>query len=285
MTWHIIGDQLDSYLVGEINTTAAASVESHLLECGDCRQRLADRTSLSVLATSWEAVERRIDSPPTGSVCRLLDWVGLSEDHRRLLAPTAPLRLAWIGAVAAAAAAGTFLVRSTPATGPITQLVFLVVAAILPLSAVAAALGSASEPVPEITAASPLSAARVAETRVTAVLAVTIPITFVAGLALPGPWTGAALWLLPSLAMCALSTALSGRLGPGTAAAAVGSAWVLGVSVWVMTTHDRLAPFHTGPQIVYFGVAAAATGVVLMHPELMERSRSAAAFSTRRNVQ
>ncbi len=285
MTWHIVGNQLDEYLSGTLDGPTAASVEAHLLACTNCRERLSRRTPSAEISTSWQAIERRVDSPPVTPLGRVLDRVGLKEHQRRLLAPTAPLRSAWLGAITAAVTSGALLARGRPSGSSLSTLVFLMIATTVPLAAVAGALSSASEPAPEVAAASPLSAARLSLLRVTVVLVVTVTITFIAGLLVPGPWTGAALWLLPSLAMCSLTTAMSGRLGPVPAAAAVGASWVFGVSVWVAATHDRMAPFHIGPQIAYLAVTSLVGAALLWHPELIEQQRSTVAPSVRRSTQ
>lgn len=283
MTWHIVGEQLDAYSSDRLDAPTAASVEAHLVECGDCRSRLARRTPATALVASWQGVERRIDAEPTGAADRLLTRAGVSERHRRLLAPTVPLRLAWLGAIAAGGASAALLVRDSPAGGSLGALAYLMLAAIVPLAAVAAALGTASEPAPEVALAAPISAAHVLGVRASAVLVVTVAITLAAGTLLPGPWTEAALWLLPSLAMCALTTALSGRLGPVQAATVVGSVWAGGVAVWVTAADDRLAPFRAGPQLVYLALVALGAAAVMRRPDLMDPIRANPARRTPRS--
>lgn len=270
MTWHIGGGQLDAYLAGHVDATSAASVEAHLVACAECRSQLARRTPATSLASSWQGVARRIDAEPTGRTARVLTRAGVDERHVRLLAPTVPLRLAWLGAILAAACSASLLVRDAPAGGSIGALAYLTVAAIVPLAAVAASLSAASEPAPEVAVAAPLAAARITGLRAGVVLVVTVLLTLGAGVFVPGPWTEAALWLLPSLAMCALTTALSGRVGPGRAAAAVGLVWLGGVGIWGAVTDDRLAPFRTGPQLLYLALAVLAGVVLVRRPELMD---------------
>jgi hypothetical protein len=284
MTWHIVGEQLDAYLSDRLDAPTAASVEAHLVVCGDCRSRLARRTPAGVLAASWQGVERRIDAEPTGAVERLLTRTGVSERHQRLLAPTVPLRLAWLGAIAAASASAALLVREAPPGGSLGALLYLTLAAIVPLAAVAASLGTVSEPAPEVAVAAPLSAVQVLGLRASAVLLVTVAITLAAGTLLPGPWTGAALWLTPSLAMCVLTTALSGRLGPVQAATVVGVAWVAGVTAWVAAADDWLAPFRAGPQLGYLVLAALGAAAVLHRPDLMEPVPANSARRAPRNI-
>jgi anti-sigma factor RsiW len=284
MTWHIVGDQLDGYLEDRVDAPTAASVEAHLVACADCRARLAQRTAATVLAASWQGLERRIDAEPPSATARLLSRLGVSEHHQRLLAPTVPLRLAWLGAIALALGSSAMLAGDIPGGASLGVLTYLTLAAIVPLAAVAASLSTASEPAAEVAAAAPLTAVQVTGLRASAVLVVTATIALVAGVLLPGPWTEAALWLLPSLAMCALTTVLSGRVGPVRSATAVGVTWVCGVGVWVATTHDWLAPFRTGPQLVYLSLAGLAVALVTRRPNLMEPVPARSALRTSRST-
>lgn len=270
MTWHIAGEQLDDYLSDRLDGPAAASVEAHLIACGECRSRLARRTPAEVLAASWHALECTVDAQPGGGAERLLARAGVSHRHRRLLAPTVPLRLAWLGGIAAASASATLLVRDPPAGSSLGALVYLTLAALLPVASVAASLATASEPAPEVAVAAPLGVAQVLGLRASAVLLVTIAISLAAGALLPGPWIESAVWLLPSLAMCTLTTLLSGRLGPVPAATVVGSVWISGVAVWAVASADRLAPFHAGPQLAYLAIVILGAVAVMRRPELLE---------------
>lgn len=290
MTWHIVGEQMDAYLDGRVDAPTAASVEAHLVACADCRGLLAKRTPSPMLASSWEALEERIDAEPTGATSRLLHRIGLNDRHLRLLAPTLPLQMAWLGATALAMGTAALLVTLTPVGASphgasLGLLAYLTLAAIAPLAAVAASLSAASEPAPEVADAAPISPVHVMGLRASAVLAATVVIALAAGTLVPGPWIEAALWLLPSLAMCAATTALSGRLGPARTASAVGGAWVCGVAVWVAATHDRLAPFRMGPQLAYLALAALGVALVLRRPDLMEPARARFAPGTPRRKQ
>lgn len=284
MTWHIVGGQIDDYLDGGVDGPVAASIEAHIVTCSDCRDRLAQRTPAQELAASWEGVERRIDADPVGGPARLLRRLGVSERHVRLLAPTVPLRLAWLASVALALGTAALLARGAPGGASVRVLVYLTVAAIVPLAAVAAALSAASEPAAEVAVAAPLEAVHVMGLRASVALAATVAVALTTGVLATGPWTEAALWLLPSLAMCSLTTALSGRIDPVLAATTVGVAWVCSVSLWVATTHDRLAPFRTAPQLAYLALTAIAITLVLRRPDLMEPARAVQARRTPRRT-
>lgn len=284
MTWHILGEQLADYLDGRTDATTAASVEAHLIGCAICRDRLARRTPAETLSASWAGLVGRVDAGHAGATTRVLRRVGVGEHHLRLLAPTTSLRIAWLGATALALGVGALLVRDTPEGASLGLLIYLTLAAIAPLAAVAAALSAASEPAPEVAIATPTDPVQLLGLRAGAVLVVTDAIALAAGVLLPGPWTEAAMWLLPSMAMCAITTAMSGRYGPLRAGAVIGVVWVCGVGSWVAATHDLFAPFRTGPQLAYLTLAAAAVAVLTLRPDLMDPSRSAFARRTPRST-
>ncbi len=277
MTWHAGDERLDAYLRDGLDAVTAASLEAHLLSCGPCREAIARRTPAPAIQLSWAALERRIDSEPAAATDRFLIRFGLPESMVRLLVPTAPLRGAWLAAMTGALVAGALLTRgaggSALGTAP-----YLVLAALVPLAAAAGALGSASEPAPEVAEIMPISRARVLGVRLTAALLVSLTLGLAASLILPGPWAQAALWMLPSLAMCAITTALSGRLGPARAAAGVGSVWLALVAVWTAQAGDQLAAFRPGPQLVYLALGAAVAAVIIARPGLLEPDRPMADF-------
>jgi len=279
MNWHVGDDRLAAYLDDRLDDASASSVEAHLAACGHCRDALAYSTPPALVATSWVGVERRVDADPDHAVDRFLIRSGVPDHHVRILAPTLPLRLSWLTAVAVSLVTAALLVPDSPRGLSIGTLVFLTLAALAPVAGIAAALGSASEPAPEVAAAAPVTRWRLLGIRATTVLVVSIAIGLLAGLFLPGPWTRTGLWLFPSLALCAATTVLSGRFGPGRAAIGIALLWCGGVAIWVAHAGDRLAPFRPGPQLLYLTAAAGLVALLALRPELLEPHRRATAHS------
>ena len=60
--------------------------------------------------------------------------------------------------------------------------------------------------------------------------------------------------------------------------------WVEGVTAWVAATHDRLAPFRTGPQLAYLTLAVLAVAAVRHRPDLMDPVPAASAPRTTRST-
>jgi hypothetical protein len=70
--WHLDADLPHRYASGEVDFVLAASVESHILRCAQCRQALAVALPADRLDRIWDAVASRIDAPRTRLVRQLL---------------------------------------------------------------------------------------------------------------------------------------------------------------------------------------------------------------------
>ena len=134
-TWHADDETLRSWATGSAAPLLAASVEAHLLHCADCRRRTS---GLSVRATPedavrrWDALADRIDRPRTSSLLRL----GLA---------TPGLRTAWL--------ASLLLLLALPVVVTMVGIrlpLFMALAPVAPLAAVAIAYGRDAEPAGEL---------------------------------------------------------------------------------------------------------------------------------------
>lgn len=225
--WHADERQVDSYVSGRLDPAAAASLEAHVLNCAACRAEVAARAPRPRLAAVWTEVVDRIDDPTPGFLERTLIRFGLSESDARLAASAPALRVAWLVALCAVL---LFCVAAadSPRVGPN---LFLVLAPALPAIAVGIAYGPWADPTYEISRAAPYSALRLLFLRTAVVLAGTVGIVGLAGLALPGHDT-ALLWLLPSAALVTSALALCAWLPPAWAAALTGGSWLAGVTAY-----------------------------------------------------
>ena len=127
----------------------------------------------------------------------------------------------------------------------------------------------------EIVVAAPISKLRLVLLRSLLVLPFTALVLFAGGSVLPGGLGTSALWLLPALALVALTLAAEPWVGAGPAATAVAFAWV-GTAVTVArTTGSVLAAFGVVGQITSLLTMLAATIVVVMgRGELVSRRYS-----------
>ena len=152
-TWHAHPDDLAAYVAGTDDPVLAASLETHLLRCADCRTALARgaRTTSGNERGSdsdrrWESLVAVVDSPRSTPLARL----GVS---------TRPLRAAWL-----LAALLVLLVPVVPALvtgGPGLPTLLLALAPIAPSLAVALAYRTSSDPAGEMALAAPVAGLRI----------------------------------------------------------------------------------------------------------------------------
>ncbi|MEU8404825.1 hypothetical protein AB0C19_01305 [Micromonospora sp. NPDC048842] len=254
MTWHLLDEDLRAYATRTLAAPGLWSTEAHLVACGECRERLAAAATVdleSAIDGGWARLDVALDAPRPGPVERLMITVGVSDHTARLLAATPALRLSWLVAIAVTAAlTATVAVFTDP-------VVFLAVAPLLPLVAVAMSFAPGIDPTHEIAVVTPIRSFRLLLLRCLAVLSATTALSAVASLFIYEYGLRATGWFLPSLALTVLSLLLSPRLGAGPAAVAVGVGWA---AVVAATFGDRLV-FTVAGQVgvvIVGGIAAVA---------------------------
>ncbi|MFD4941715.1 zf-HC2 domain-containing protein [Streptomyces sp. NPDC058239] len=301
--WHVDGELADRYAAGSVAETDAWSLEKHVETCGGCAARVSaavrarheaaamlDGVRAGVLAAV--AAEGTPESRPARSnrVRSLVSATGAVLNGRvrlpgsatrtgRLLWAAGPaLRGAWLLALVLVAV-GALALAYGAGLGAATRPLLLVVAPVLPLAGVVVSYGRHTDPMHEITAATPAGGLRLLLTRTAAVLGVSIPALTLAGAALPpsavGP--GPAAWLLPGLAMTLAALALGSYVGCRTGASSVAVAWAVAVLLPAFAT----SPPEIGPAAEaakYFAGPAAqggwAAGALVCAALLAARRRS-----------
>jgi hypothetical protein len=253
--WHVHPGTLDDYLTGRLDPARVLSVEAHVARCARCRGAIpADQAWLD---DGWAEILDAVDRPRLSPVERLLRLVGVPEHRARLLAATPSLRRSWLLSLAAVLG---FAVLASQATGDGNghTLVFLVVAPVLPVLAVAAAYGPRVDPVHEIAATTPSAGAKLLLWRSSAVLVASV-VTCAVGAALlhDAGWLAAA-WLLPALALCLTGLALATAVPLQLAAGVLGGSWVIAVITVVNVTRDQGTAFGPVAQVGYVVAAALA---------------------------
>jgi hypothetical protein len=201
-------------------------------------------------AAIWAAVVDRVDAPRPGHLERALVRLGVSEATARLVAATPMLRRPWLAAIAGVLAFAAVAAQSDERW----LRSFLVVAPLVPLAGVAVAFASGLDPTREIGLATPYPGLRLLLIRTVAVLAVTVPAAFVAGLALPGPSWIAAAWLLPAAGLTSAALALTGRLRPVSAVGLVAGVWVAATTPTVLK--GQMVVFGSAAQLAWLAIAA-----------------------------
>ena len=232
-TWHADEETLRSWASGTAAPLLAASVESHLLRCEECRRRTSElpvHDTASDAVRRWDALADRIDRPRSNPLLRL----GLA---------TPGLRTAWLASI--------LLLLALPVVATFSGLrlpVFMALAPVAPLAAVALTYGRDAEPAGELALATPTAGLRVVAMRALLVALSAVPIGVGGALLLGLPTAVAFGWLLPGAALASL-VALSGttRLDPSVVAASLGSLWAVAVS-WPAAS--RRLPAHVVSQVV-----------------------------------
>jgi hypothetical protein len=214
-TWHADEETLQSWADGSAPPVLAASVEAHLLRCEECRGRTG---ALSAATTAdsvrrWDALADRIDRPRSIPLLRL----GLA---------TPGLRAGWL--------ASLLMLLALPFVATLAGVrvpLFMALAPVAPLAAVALAYGRNAEPAGELALATPTAGIRLVAARAVLVAVSAVPVGVGTALLVGLPVEVAFGWLLPGAALASL-VALSGtsRLDPALVAACLGSAWAVVVS-------------------------------------------------------
>ncbi len=266
-TWHAPPETLQRYAAGAVDDITACSIEAHLERCAACRAAIAASADPLLVEAIWEGVADRVDQPRTHLTERILHWVGFEAGTARLVAATPALRLAWLAAVALVVGLVVLACQETR-----SDAMFLSIAPLLPLAGVAAAFAPGTEPAGEIGSATPLFGFGLVLRRAELVLATSFAILLVGALALPGLQARDAAWVLPALALSCTTVALAGRAPVVPMAAALGGAWLIGLSVLMLVDGpgsglaESVAFAATG-QIVLGLAAAAALGAVLVRSD------------------
>ncbi len=215
-TWHADEETLRAWADGSAAPVPAASLEAHLLRCDECRRRmatLAPSASGSDVVRRWDALADRIDRPRSDPLLRL----GLA---------TPGLRTAWLSSI--------LLLLTLPVVVSVLGVrlpVFMALAPVAPLAAVALTYGRHAEPAGELALATPTAGLRLVAARAVLVALPAVPIGVGMALLLGLPTPVALGWLLPGAALASL-VALAGttRLDPAVVAASLGSIWAVAVS-------------------------------------------------------
>lgn len=270
MSTHVEPGLLTAYARGDVDLAHAFSIEAHVVECAACQAAISPAVDPVRLERVWGEVEDRLDAPRTGPVEAALVRVGVPGYLARLLGATPSLTLSWIASVIVVLAVAVLLGQE----GDRGLLVFLCVAALLPVAGVAVAFGRGLDPTHELAVAAPFSSVRLLLLRAVAVLVVTIALAAVAALALPGFGWSAAAWLVPSLGLTVISLALATYVAPLTAFSGVSFTWISVVLLSAISSHDALAAFGTAAQVTFLLLGCCAGAVLAVRRDQLELGRA-----------
>jgi hypothetical protein len=257
--WHTDETILAAYAEGRLDRARSASVEQHLTGCSRCRAAMSPHADADLLARAWSDTVDVLDRPRVSLFERLLVALGLPESSARLAAGASAARRAWVfGCVVVA----VYAVAARDVEGR-TATWFLSVAPLIPLTGVAVAYGPGSFPMHDVVAAAPYPALRLVLLRCLPVLPMTALVLIAGGLVLPRT-AQAALWLLPGLALAALSLAAERHLGAGWSITVLGILWMGFVAGTRWTTGSAMAAFSPAIQVLSFLIVLTAAAFAVL---------------------
>ncbi len=280
MAWHADRVLARRYVLDELRPADAASVETHLMACGQCRALIAELSDTDRVAMSWVAITDEVDRTGAGLVERFLVRAGFRDHFARLWVLTPSLHAPWMVAVIAVLA-GSVVMSQGRNGSDTTFFAFLVAAPLLPLLGVAAAFSRDTDPVHEITVATPIAALELLLVRAASVVATTTLLTFVASVAMPQRDWSAVAWLLPALGLTTISLALSRWMRAVWAASGLAAVWVIAATSTVVGRTGGVALpsqfyfFRTSGQVVIALATAAAVVVITTQRTTFDLRRTA----------
>lgn len=279
-TGHADRNLLASYAAGQVDRTAAWSIEAHLMACAACRAALSAHVDAGRLARNRSVLLVRLASGEDGLARRLLRRCGVPDYLVTLLAATPSLRRSWLLSVAGvlgvvtgeAALVKYYGMASVGWDAYLRQEVLVplvLLAPLLALAGVAAAFIPLFDPACRLAIAAPFSGLTLLLARaVSALAAAMIPVTCAAFLA-PGPGWLPAAFLLPSLALCAITLAAGTVISPMAAAIGAGTLWALPVLLLTVTRLPLVIVEWRG-QLISAVVLLAAAAVLLLRRDRFE---------------
>ncbi|MEU8614771.1 zf-HC2 domain-containing protein [Actinoplanes sp. NPDC048791] len=256
-TWHADGELLSAYAGGRLDLARTASVEQHLLECGRCRTGVAVVADRQLLDRVWADTVDILDRPPVSVGERILTVAGLAPQAARLAAKACRALQAWLWACALLAV----FALAAPRTEGWLIIWFLVLAPLVPVTGVALAYGPDTDPMHEVVTAAPYPRLRLILLRSLIVLPVTAVLVLVTGLTVPGGPRTSALWLLPGLALSAVTLALEERFGALKVAGALSLAWIVFAVAAKAGTGSVLTAYAPVVQLVCLVAVAVVVGL------------------------
>jgi hypothetical protein len=257
-TWHLDHELAERYTSGQAGRDVSASIEQHLINCGECRGLLAPYAEPQRSDRIWAGVIERVQAPPTRPLERLLRACGMSDSMARLLTVTPSLRGSWLTAVVFVLVVGELAANTSP--GGIA--LFMALAPVLPMISVAAAFGGDMDPSRGMVAAAPYSMLRLLLVRTTAVVACTLLPAAALALLLPGPTWLAMGCLLPSLALASVMLVLTPRVPALPVAGALAGAWMVLIASGWTHHHDPFLAASFAVQLTSVGVLVTSLALV-----------------------
>ena len=194
-------------------------------------------------------------------LARLLRRIGVPDLTVPLVTATPALRRSWFTAIVVALLFALSATENQTGAGADRIVMFLTLAPLIPLLGVALAFGSGVDPTHDVVLAAPRDTFTVFLVRTLTVLASSSAALLIASLLLPAGGLYRIAWLLPSVAVTALTMVLSARHEPKQVAGIVGIAWIVLVII-VSQTLSTEAMFGVATQLL--SILAASVAVLVL---------------------
>jgi hypothetical protein len=261
--WHVDDEALRRYVERTDSMAEGASVEQHLLTCGQCRARVntaAGAVDVAVVdfAAVWDRTRDAVEVPRASVFERLLRAAGLSPQEARIVWVASAFRGVWLIGVASVLAFAALAAAIGNAGG---LWFFLAVAPVAPCLLVAVSYDRRWDPTLEPEMVTPYPALRLVLLRTIAVLALALPTVLLLGLVVPGE--AAFVWLLPAVGFVAVVLAASTWVSPLNAATIVSASWLIAVWLLVTKAHSPTVVLQPRIQAAFLVLAAASFAVFL----------------------
>jgi predicted anti-sigma-YlaC factor YlaD len=223
-SWHADARLLTEYLQGSTPAAVSASVEQHLVRCGQCRDGVRELSDPVPLQAIWDSIVTEVSTPAPSRLETLLRRLGLPDRDAVLVRSAPAVQGAWMLGILLCLLFATIAAASGAAYG---SLLFLWTAPLVPVLAVAMSFGPHADPSWELAVSSPTSSVRLILLRSGAVIATAMPLSAIAGVIVPGSSLDSIAWLVPSLAGVALTLALATWWPVTHAGAGVALVWTV----------------------------------------------------------
>lgn len=236
------------------------ALEQQLVRSGSQPESLAGDLAAvdeAGISENLATIHVELDSVREPRLTRLLRRVGVPDLTVPLITATPALRRSWFVAVVVALLFALSATTNQTGAGPDRIILFLTLAPLIPLLGVALAFGPGVDPTHDLVLAAPRDSFTVFLIRALTVLASSSAALLIASVLLPegGPYRLA--WLLPSVAVTAITMVLSAGREPRRVAAAVAVGWIALVVI-VSQAFSPAAMFGVTTQLV--SLLAAAVG-------------------------
>jgi hypothetical protein len=266
-TWHAPPELLIRFATEprSVEPVTASSVEQHLLRCERCRRAIAEATppeDHAALDIAWAEIIDRVDRRHPSLSERLLIRLHLDPGLARLVTATPTTRLQAVIATLSVSMGAAFISRQVGTDG-----IFLAIAPLVLLAAVALTFVPGTDPAGEIEGSTPMHGFGLFWRRAVVVMSAALGSLGLATTLLAGTGWSALAWVAPALALALAALALSARHSPSVVAGSLALGWVVLVQLTVLRTREiRLADtmlFAPSSQLLFGALALGCLGLLI----------------------